>query len=467
MTNWRRLIAQLSLRAFFQLFIVASLLGIAGKGNASPISTAVSKYRTGELGLKIIELPSRQPVFQSSSNSPMKPASVMKLATSYTALDKLGPEYQFTTDLYGSVSSNGEIPTLYVVGGGDPTLTTESVWVIARALKRRGVKKVGRLSLDSFYFLDPKRRKGQRAYEAGSSALSFNYNSLLFELCPGSSGSNVNIGIDPWEYPTELRGAITSTSKGYNSYRIDEQSKLSGERTPVYNLKGNLRTNSKGKCLPVYRSVDDPVKYFASVFRGHLESVGIQVGEGMQRKGYDGSGQLLYSHRSKPLAQIVHSLNHYSNNFIAEQLVGILDPKKELKERTKGLREIGITLERLGISPSSISVIDGSGLSHSNRLSAAGLVTLLEAAYENEKIWPEFVTSLSIGGKTGTLKDRQLGGGTVRAKTGTLDGVTSLAGYLWGKGDKLYAFAILQNGVRSKAKAHQLERKVLTALAAL
>ena len=123
-------------------------------------------------------------------------------------------------------------------------------------------------------------------------------------------------------------------------------------------------------------------------------------------------------------------------------------------------------VQALGFPPSSFIIEDSSGLSHENRLSSQIIVTILVELFRSNRYGPEFVSSLSVAGRSGTLKDRTLGENqvSVRAKTGTLTGVVSLAGYLTSESNRVFAFALLQNGVKSKANAHALERKLMALL---
>jgi D-alanyl-D-alanine carboxypeptidase/D-alanyl-D-alanine-endopeptidase (penicillin-binding protein 4) len=215
---------------------------------------------------------------------------------------------------------------------------------------------------------------------------------------------------------------------------------------------------STAGCAEVYRSVTDPTAYFGAVFPQLLRSVGVS-GKLLARRGAPPqNARPLTVARSKPLSQIVEDLNHFSNNFIAEQLLYALGGPRPY-DRERGLGVLTDYLLELGVAASEIRLEDASGLSHENRLTARALTRLLRANLESVEVHPEFEVSLSVAGRSGTLRKRDFGvpDGRVRAKTGTLDGVSSLAGYLTTKRGRRLAFAILLNSMRDKQAALRIE----------
>ena len=128
------------------------------------------------------------------------------------ALQELGPDYTFKTGLFGEGFKAGHLKRLYVKGGGDPALTTEKAFSIARELRLRGVKKIDELALDDSLFLEQQVAAGQRAYETGSSALAFNYNSVDFRICPRSSSENALVTVEPWEAGLTITGQVKTVA---------------------------------------------------------------------------------------------------------------------------------------------------------------------------------------------------------------------------------------------------------------
>lgn len=419
---------------------------------------AVKNFGTKKTGISVVNAESGRTVFEYNSKLSLKPASVQKILTSTLVLLRLGPDYKFTTTFRSKRIGKSEVIDLYVQGGGDPDLRTERLWIIVNKLKRLGARSIRDIYLDASAFKNNTKRLGQRAYEAGGSALSFNFNSLMFEICTPARQLFANVKPEPALPSLRLSGQIRISPKGPNRYALDE---IPGKNGLVYRLGGTIRPQAK--CVELYRSVQKPSLYFGRTIIEYLKMVGITVEGGLRFGRAPASAKLLFKHRSKALDEIVQDLNRYSNNFIAEQLVFALGNKGNGSyDHQGGLRVMTEHLRRLGFSQPEFQIADGSGLSYQNRLSARILTMLLLRVQDELEIKPEFEKSLSVAGKNGTLETRFLSDtALVRAKTGTLNSVSSLSGYLYtNKGVKL-AFAIIQNEVTSRSRANLLEKKIL------
>lgn len=412
-------------------------------------------------GVAAVDIDSNEVLFSFNDTQPLKPASVQKVILSGALLKNFQLDHKFSTDIFAV--RNGEIVKQLVVRGyGDPALRIEELWLLARKIKRIGIKQIGELIVDDAASQDPKSREGQRAYLAGSSALAFNYNSITFEVCPGEKGGRASVIADPFEFPVKLTGSIQTGGKG-GGFSIDEESAKSSGEQMSFRLSGSLR----GGCTEVYRTVSDPAIYFGVTLRNLLEQIGIKVGSGPRRGSVPEQAKKLFTHESKPIAEIIRDLNRYSNNFTAEQLVLLLGQSKGgALSRERGLQSVANYLSGLGFKSDEFSIIDGSGLSHDNRLSARILVRVLSDLGRDTIQGAEFVGSLPYPGGIGTLRNRSfdLPTGTVRAKTGTINGVSSLAGYLISQSNRRIAFAILQNGNGSKDRATDREERFLSIL---
>ena len=429
----------------------------------------VNAYETTSTGISVVDVNTGKPVFNQRADIAYKPASVQKLVTSAVALLELGSDYRFETKIYvgpGDSLASGSVKDLYVRGGGDPNLTTEDLWMIARSLKRKGLKQIGKLHLDDSVFVSSRPRQGQRAFQAASSGLSYNFNSLQFEVCPGKrAGEHATVTIDPWEYGTRIQGHITTILGNSQSFQIDELKGPTGTTGPIYIVKGNM--GDKRECTSFYRSVSDPVLYFSRSFVAQLRYLGISLEGTIDARQIPPGAKEVHVHKSKALSQILEDLNHYSSNFIAEQVLTIMgDAGSRRHDRDKALVKMAAFLGTLGYPSSEYSLQDGSGLSHANRISARVLTRVLYKMYGAEALKAEYIKSLSVAGHNGTLRTRRFGDGraVVRAKTGTLNGVSSLAGYIVTKKGRVLAFSILQNGVASRHRANMLEQKFLDTL---
>jgi D-alanyl-D-alanine carboxypeptidase/D-alanyl-D-alanine-endopeptidase (penicillin-binding protein 4) len=279
-------------------------------------------------------------------------------------------------------------------------------------------------------FASAERRVGQRAYETGASALAFNFNSIGFEVCPSVVGRDALISVNPWEVPVSLVGTI-KTSLSRSSFSINE---VPGSTSPFGAYRASGAIGIDEACQVFFRSVRDPIAYFGATFKGLINEVGIELKSPIGQGGVSSMAPLtayeFYTQESKPLNQIIEDLNHFSNNFIAEQLLYAIGSNgKAPLDRARGLAQMAGFLKAIGISDREFSLDDASGLSHENHITPSAIAHVLVYAQNNPQFQSEFETSLSIAGKTGTLKTRPLDGVLVRGKNWHTDGVSSLADY--------------------------------------
>lgn len=427
----------------------------------------LTKAPAKAIGVSVIELSTGKSLLDRNANRPLKPASVLKVLTSAAVLDELGLDYRFKTTVSGSDRKGGSISHLAIRGGGATDLTIESAWILARRIRLLGINRIGTLELDDTLFDYSRGPSGQRAYEAGSSALSFNFNSIAISICPSAPGSPAVVSADPWEAGAVINGSIktVSGSRG-KGFAVDEVK--SNDNKLHFRVSGEI--GSAEKCRTVYRSVKSPIRYFGAVFPQLLEAVGVQVSNVRLGQSADSLRLVpLFEHESKPMSLIVRDLNHYSNNFLAEQLLYALGGAAGgVWNRDRGAEKLGELLVKLGIRDSGMVVVDGSGLSHDNRLSAAAITKILRFAASQPQFSAEFSSSLSVGERSGTLRARNFTSGSttpfIRAKTGSLTGVSTLAGYIVTRRGTELAFAILLNEIASKDQALAFEEQLVRQL---
>ncbi len=442
-------------------FLLSLLLALSINSSAENFSSLIKKLPNKDsIGIKILDINTQESIFEYNAGNLLKPASVMKAVTAASAFDTLGPDFKFVTNIYSN-ESGSNLDKLYVYGSGDPSFTIEDAWLIARKLKRRGVKKINELVIDNSYFIDPLKKQGQRSYLNGTSALTFNFNSISFEICPNGSGNTAIVNIDPVEQPVELVGKISTSSKRSARYSVDE---LPTNPNKPYLLRYKLGGSiyHKYECTPAYRSVNRPEVYFAIVFRGLLKEVGIEVGNSLNIGTLPINSKKLFSHSSKALSHIIDDMNHYSNNLMAEQIATRIGDG----DRARGLGQIRNYLSKIGIQDNNYSIADASGLSHENKLSANLISQVLLSVSAKPEYYSDFEKSFAVSGKNGTLEKRLVGpkSMTIRAKTGTISKVTSLAGYAYGRAGNKYIFVILQNNVNNTGRAHTFEKNLLNYL---
>jgi D-alanyl-D-alanine carboxypeptidase/D-alanyl-D-alanine-endopeptidase (penicillin-binding protein 4) len=427
-------------------------------------------FNPSHTSVSIVDAETGEVIAAHNSDLALNPASCMKLITSAAALSLLGPDYRFKTDFYADRQvKNGTIGMLYVAGTGDPLLVSEQIWRIARVLYDMGLRKItGGIVVDDSFFdsYDVPKKPGEeyRAFSAKTAATAVNFNSVTIHIAPGEPGTPAIVTADP---PTEYFKIANKVMTG-GKYAADAFSTLENGHE-VLTVRGTIPESFS--VAEVYRSIADPSAYAGYVMKYVLEQNGIAVAGQVSRGGVPSGARLLTSEVSKPLATIIREMNKFSNNFIAEQVVKHLGSVRYGRPGSteKGLKAMQEYLAALGIRPDGYTIENGSGLSEKTRLSSAQLARLLSAAYQDFTIRPEFMASLSIVGVDGTTrrwKKESALNGLVRAKTGTLNNVSTFAGYVPMKDGRIAAFAILANGLpKGAAAAHDAELMLVKAAA--
>jgi serine-type D-Ala-D-Ala carboxypeptidase/endopeptidase (penicillin-binding protein 4) len=394
-------------------------------------SLQITLNSTGKsaVGISVVSLNENREIFGYRENELFKPASVMKLFPTALALRQFGANHTFSLDF----RTSGRPPileSLFITGSGDPTLTTEDLWVIARNIYLRGVTHIKNIYIDP-QLTSFRIRSGSNPYQAPVSGLVYNYNSQSIIACPVNGA--VKVQRDPWEYNVAIASNVRKSSAISGTININEGDVVTG------NI--GIATNNSDGCGLAYQSVKDPIKYFSETLVGFLKYLGIATNS--TNIGKINAPYLLYRHNSKSLGEIIQVMNHYSNNVIAEHLTYLIG----LHSYSQGVKKLTGFINSLGANRA--IALDGSGLSHQNRVTPAQLTTLLQSVYANPHSRTDFVASLPSAGISGTLKDWYWRNPTVaiRAKTGTIDGVRALAGYVLDSSNNGYAFSILQNGV--------------------
>ncbi|NDC38953.1 MAG: hypothetical protein EBZ48_13035, partial [Proteobacteria bacterium] len=256
--------------------------------------------------------------FAKDSSIPVKPASVQKLITTAALFNRFGPEARFATEVYRSAGSRGQT-VLFLRGLGDPVLTTESLWMLARAVRAHGISKVTELFFDDSFFDGAKVRDGQRAYMGGASALALNFNALEIKACPTTTGASAKVTVEPFEAGYTVHGVVSTNSRGAGSLGVQERG---GDRGADYSVSGKV--SQEAGCQSVYRSAPDPAAVAAELFRRNLQYLGVVVPSGSRRGRVPTTAERIEVGLSRPAHEVAWGMNHWSTNVIAEQLLMIL-----------------------------------------------------------------------------------------------------------------------------------------------
>lgn len=396
-----------------------------------------------------------QPLLAHNAGYAMNPASTMKLVTTYAALELLGPAYTWRTEALGDGAPvAGRLEgNLYLRGSGDPRLALEQFWLLLRQLRARGVGEIGGdLVLDRSAFdlppHDPAAFDNEplRPYNAGPDALLVNLKSLRLTLQPDAAKNAVTVISETPSEGLRIVNRLTLANEACGDWREKLKPVVNGE---TIELSGSLAAACGEKTLNLAPWPADVQieRLFRALWR---ELGGTLRGQVRDGKTPD-AAQIIAAQDSPPLGEVVREINKYSNNVMARQL--FLTLAGERPATPEGARRrIGTWLEEKKLKLPELVLDNGSGLSRGERISAEGLSQLLLAAWHSP-VMPELISSLPLAGVDGTLKKRLGDGATsgrAHLKTGYLEGVRAIAGYVLDASGKRWVVVCLINDPRAR-----------------
>jgi D-alanyl-D-alanine carboxypeptidase/D-alanyl-D-alanine-endopeptidase (penicillin-binding protein 4) len=429
--------------------------------------------KRGKICMVVKSMETGKVYYQRNPDEQMIPASNMKIITAAAALSKLKPWYKFSTIVSHTGEKRGDTITgdLVVSGRGDPHLVSEDMWMMANEIRKRGIKQIkGSLVMDDGFFdAEPfpagwKLSSIHKSYEAPTGALSLNFNTVTVMVYPpDNSSSKPVVAIDPQTPYFTVVNHLSPTSGGRAFVAIRLKPRPGGGE--ILEVIGRVRP---GKIERVYyRAVTSPVQYFGLTFLEMLQNAGVTVGGGITRGQAAQPLKRIFVHSSRPLLNQVVDMNKFSNNFMAEQLLKTLGAEEISSPGTvgKGISIVEELLRSWGFS-NRFHLSDGSGLSKSNRVTCSLLTDVLGRMFKEWDGGPEFISSLSVMGKDGSARKRDMGPSKpIRVKTGTLDGVSSLSGYYPLKNGEVLGFSIIFNYLPcGNGMEHHLQNRLVLEL---
>ncbi|MGE0497602.1 MAG: D-alanyl-D-alanine carboxypeptidase/D-alanyl-D-alanine-endopeptidase [Ramlibacter sp.] len=377
------------------------------------------------------------------------PASVMKLVTTYAALDQLGPAFAWHTPVYvdGPVRDGVLTGNLYVRGQGDPTLVVERLWLLLRRVQGLGIRQIaGDIVLDHGAFdvapQDPGRFDGEplRPYNAAPDALLLNYKSVVMTFVPDRGNASAAVHVEPplsgVQFPPNVATAPGECADWRGALKADFANPSRVRFAGAYPAACGERV------WPL--AFADPASYAARAVAGLWAQLGGTL-TGQVRDGRVPAGLApAFEAVSPPLAEVVRDINKYSNNVMAQQLYLTLSLQQKGLGTLAGSQEVLAQWWRERLGGAEPPVMDnGSGLSREARITARSLGRLLQLAWASP-LMPELVSSLPISGVDGTLR-RSKSAATAHLKTGSLRDVAGVAGYVLGASGKRHVLVALVN----------------------
>ncbi|MGP1630249.1 MAG: D-alanyl-D-alanine carboxypeptidase/D-alanyl-D-alanine endopeptidase [Giesbergeria sp.] len=398
-------------------------------------------------------------------DAPMNPASVMKLTTTFAALDLLGPAYTWRTPVYvqGPVQAGTLQGNLYLRGSGDPTLVMERLWLLLRRVQARGISTIaGDIVVDGTAFTTTARDPGafdgepQRAYNAAPEALLVNFKSVVLDWAPDLAAGVARVQASPplagLSLPTTVPLAPAGTPCGDWHARV----RLNMADPARWVFEGSYPAACGERSWAI--APPQPELFAPRAVAGMWQALGGKLG-GKALLGSVPPGLTpLLVHTSPPLQEAVQSVNKFSNNVMAEQLFLTLGLEQGGVGSPEAARSAMQAWWQKRMDAAAMPVFDnGSGLSREGRISAAALARLLQTAWASP-VMPELMASLPIVGIDGTLRrSRSRTVGNAHLKTGSLQGVQAIAGYVLANDGRRWVLVAIVNHDNAAAARPALE----------
>ena len=415
----------------------------------------------GDFSLWVQEIGTAQPLVAHLPDVQRNPASTLKLVTSFAALQGLNPAYTWKTELHalGPIENGVLHGDLLIRGGGDPYLVAEEFWKLVSGLRDSGLRRIeGELVFDVSYFdlppEDPGRFDNQpdRIYNIVPHPLLVNFNAMRFDFQPGGDGRSVRVHTAPELPKLQVNNRLRLRDGSCGGYQRGVALSVQEATRHHVLLEGQFPTGCQR--FQMTRRVLEPESYAWSLFDVYWRQLGgeLQGGWRLGTLPVNGNGRTsrpTHVHHSRSLGEVIRLVNKYSNNVMTRHLELTLGAERFGAPATpaKGEQAIREVLEFHGIDTRGIVLDNSAGLSRDVRISARQLGTLLSIAWQAPYM-PEFASSLSLSGLDGTLRRRfqdQPMQGRMHLKTGTLDHVSAIAGYVQSADNRRYAVVLMIN----------------------
>jgi len=474
---------------FFRNIFVASLvlLGTALAQETNPLPAAAraalvrAKVPPEALTALVVEVQGHAgPRLAWRVNAAINPASVMKLVTTYAALELLGPAFVWDTSVYlDAVPREGTLRgNVYIQGSGDPKLVVERLWLLLRRLRAQGIAKIeGDMVLDRSAFKvaahDAALFDGEpwRPYNVAPDALLLNFNAVVMDFVPDAAAGVARVYYTPplagIHLPATVPLLAANTAAGTSCG--DWRSTLAANFADASRIAFAGKYPQACGARQWAAALAEPRRFAARAIAGMWQTLGGQL-DGVVREGQVPAGlQAAFRVSSPTLAEVVRDINKYSNNVMAQQVFLTLGLQSADNGNPVTARAAVAQWWSQRVGADVPLVIDnGSGLSREARLTAMGLARMLRSAWASP-VMPDLLASLPIAGVDGTLRRSQsrvaqgkgrTGAAAAHLKTGTLRDVTAMAGYIHASSGKRYVLVAIINHPNAAAARPALEALV-------
>jgi D-alanyl-D-alanine carboxypeptidase/D-alanyl-D-alanine-endopeptidase (penicillin-binding protein 4) len=456
----------------FAIAAIALAVGVAAFPATAALPRQVSrafldaKVPLNGVAIVVQEVSKKRPLFTHQPDRPYNPASVMKLVTTFAALELLGPDYSWKTFAYldGPLDAAGVLHgNLVLRGGGDPKITVERWQAFMAMLRANGLAAIeGDLVLDRTFFApiahDPSAFDGEplKPYNVGPDALLVNFKSVKFMFAPSPASDSTVETVEPALSAIAVSGPPPLAQGNCGDWRTTLGATFVDRGTQAEATFAGRYMATCGEREWWVSLLDHPT-YIHGMFDTYFRAAGGRF-EGRWRDGIARAGAAPFvTLESPPLWDVVRDVNKLSNNVMARQLFLTLATSRFPPPATTARATDTVLgwLAKRNLRMPELVLDNGSGLSRRERISAESLARLLIAA-DASPVREDFVSSLAVAAMDGTVQRRFLKGtvaGQALLKTGTLEGVRALAGYVIdNEGRRFVVVAIVNHASAGRAQ---------------
>ena len=396
-------------------------------------------------------------IVEHNAEAPRSPASTIKTLTTFIALDTLGPAFTWKTRAYATAPIvNGVLNgDLIIQGGGDPYMTSERWWNFAQSLRQIGLQKIrGDVVLDRSYFSASAGdragfdRQPFRSYNVLPDALLVNFQTANFTLLAQAGRARPVVMVDPLPANLIVKNEVrVSSGRCSGANRSIDFVTPAGTEANQLLISGVLAATCSS--YGVSRAIMNAPEFAYGTFRTNFASVGGELEGGLRMGSVSANARLLTTFSSLTMAEIVRLVNKFSNNVMARHLLLTLAAERKgtpaTMENGRAVVDEWLAAHRIDIP--GFVLENGAGLSRTERITARGMGEMLDAAWHSP-FMPEFAASLPLSATDGTLRNRFNAAGMqgrLRLKTGRIDHVSGLAGFVNAASGETYVLVILVN----------------------
>lgn len=469
-------VSRIPLFASLLLFICAPPLLARDRPYLPPeVERAMSQRKIPGTSLSVLvrEVGREEPLLSYNADVPRNPASTIKVLTTYAALELLGPAHTWWTRAYatGPVNDLTLDGNLVLEGGGDPFMTADRWWGFVNGLRQVGVERItGDVIIDNTYFAtqgDDRAafdNRPYRSYNVLPDAMMVNFQTVNLTVVPDAAGGAARARLNPRPANLALDNTVElyrgACRRGSGGVVVTLPDGPTGNRMSV-----SGRYASGCGPMSVTRAVMRAPEFAFGTFKTYWEQSGGTLGGGLRLGPVPAGARLLYTHESLSLAEVIRLVNKFSSNVMARHLLLTLAAEKAGRPGTvAGGRQVIVDfLASRGITIPDLVIENGSGLSRDERITATGLADVLEDAWQSP-YRPEFAASLPLSAIDGTLRRRFRAAemeGRLRMKTGSLQDVSALAGYVSAASGRTYVAVIMLNHPRAEHGAGEAVQSAL------